>query len=83
MTSCCLAPSQHLSSLHPTVFWMSDINQMEENLQSIETIVVQQCVGRDYQNSFTLSNLSNLTSLVIGKSAFECCQSIVFDSMND
>ena len=75
-------PSKHLLSLHPSVLWISRIDQMQEISKSIEHIVIQGCVGRRSE-SFNLSNLDSLIILEMGHSAYRTSKSIVFDSMND
>ena len=79
-----VTPSNHLLSLHPSVFWISRIDQMQGISSSVEHIMIQGCVGRDErQTSFSLSNLPYLISITLGDCAFDKCHVIVFDSMND
>ena len=78
-----VTPSEHLLSLHPSVFWISRLNQMKEISSSVESIVIQGGVGRDDEKSFNLSNLPSLITLEMGCDAFCSCHSIVFESMND
>ena len=75
-----VAPTEHLKSLQPSVYWISRFCQLENISKSVQSIVIQGCVGR---KSFNLSNIPSLISLEIGCTAFNNCQSIVFDSMND
>ena len=80
--NCYVSPSEHLQSLHPSVFWIWRINQMQQISRSVESIVIQGGVGRN-EKSFTLSNLPFLISIQLNNKAFEYCHSIVFESMND
>ena len=77
-----VSPSEHLISCHPSVFWISRIDQMQHISSSVEHIVIQGCVGRE-EESFNLSNLSSLITLEMGCWSFSMCQRIVFDSMNE
>ena len=52
---------------------------MEQIPISVESLVIQGGIGRD-NKYFNLSYLSSLTTLLVGSSAFECCDCIVFDS---
>ena len=54
---------------------------MKQIADTVESIVIQGCVGRDREMSFTLSNLSNLITLEVGCGAFYECKSVVFESM--
>ena len=78
-----VAPSEHLLSLHPSVFWISKSNQMKQVSRSVESIVIKGGVGRDGRKSFKLSNLPSLITLEMGYAAFDDCHSIVFESEND
>ena len=75
-----VAPTEHLKSLQPSVYWISRFCQLENISKSVQSIVIQGCVGR---KSFNLSNIPSLISLEIGCTAFNNCQSIVFESKND
>ena len=75
-------PSEHLLSLYPSVFWVSDISQMKQITDTVESIVIQGCVGRDREMSFTLSNLPSLMTLEMGYEAFCECHSIVLKGKN-
>jgi len=72
-----VAPTEHLKSLQPSVYWISRFCQLEHISKSVQSIVIQGCVGR---KSFNLSNILSLISLEIGCTAFNNCQSIVFES---
>ena len=78
----CVTPSEHFLSLHPSVFWISRMDQMQQISKSVEHIVIQGCVGRGSE-SFNLSNLDSLITLEMGNEAYWTSKSIVFDSMND
>ena len=78
----CVTPSEHLLSLHPSVFWISRIDQMQHISKSVQHIVIQGCVGRGSE-SFNLSNLDSLITLEMGNEAYWTSKSIVYDSMND
>ena len=78
-----VSPSEHLLSLHPSVFWISKSNQMKQVSRSVESIVIKGGVGRDGRKSFKLSNLPSLITLEMGYAAFDDCHSIVFESEND
>ena len=77
-----VAPSEHLLSLHPSVFWISEAGRVNEISNSVESIVIQGGVGRE-EELFYLSNLPSLKTLEIGCVSFCDCHSIVFESMND
>ena len=77
-----VTPSEHLLSLHPSVLWISRIDQMQQISKSVKHIVIQGCVGRGSE-SFNLSNLDSLIILEMGNSAYRSSRRIVFDSMND
>ena len=77
-----ITPSEHLLSLHPSVFWISDVSHMEEISNSVESIMIQEGVGRE-EGRFILSNLPSLISIQLYRNAFETCDSIVFESKND
>ena len=77
-----VTPSEHLLSLHPSVFWISRMDQMQQISNSVKHIVIQGCVGRRGE-SFNLSNLDSLITLEMGHNAYWTSKSIVFDSMND
>jgi len=77
-----ITPSEHLLSLHPSVFWISDVSQMEQISNSVESIMIQEGVGRE-EGSFILSNLPSLISIQLYRNAFSECRSIVFESKND
>ena len=78
--NCYVSPSEHLQSLHPSVFWISKSNQMKQISKSIESIVIQGDVGND-KIPFKLSNLPSLITLEMGHDAFEYCHSIVFENL--
>ncbi|KAK8792710.1 hypothetical protein WA171_002662 [Blastocystis sp. BT1] len=73
-------PSDHLLSLHPSVFWILRSAQMEQISSSVESIVIQSDVGNSTP-SFNLSNLPSLITVVIGNDAFKQCRSIVFENL--
>ena len=75
-------PSRHLLSQHRSVFWISRIDQIQLITNSVRQIVIQGCVGRGSM-SFNVTNLPSLQSIQFDSYAFENCQSIVFESMND
>ena len=75
-------PSEHLMSLHPSVFWILRLAQMEQISSFVESIVIQSNIGKS-KSSFELSNLPSLITFEIGNDAFKQCHSIVFRSMND
>ena len=77
-----ITPSEHVLSLHPSLFWILDASQMEQISNSVESIIIKRNIG-EKNNSFKLSNLSSLVTLEIGNEAFQECHSIVFESMND
>ena len=77
-----VSPSEHLLSLHPSVFWISKSNQMKQISKSIESIVIQGEVGMR-EKSFNLSSLHSLITVEMGCEAFNECHSVVFESMND
>ena len=77
-----ITPSEHLLSLHLSVFWISDVSQMEEISNSVESIMIQEGVGRE-EGRFILSNLPSLISIQLYRNAFSECHSIVFESKND
>ena len=77
-----ITPSEHLLSLHPSVFWISDVSQMEQISNSVESIMIQEGVGKE-EGRFILSNLPSLITLEMGYAAFDDCHSIVFESEND
>ena len=77
-----VTPSEHVLSLHPSLFWILDASQMEQISNSVESIIIKRNIG-EKNNSFKLSNLSSLVTLEIGNEAFQECHSIVFESMND
>ena len=77
-----VTPSEHLLSLHPSVFWILDASQMEQISNSVESIIIKRNIG-EKNNSFKLSNLSSLVTLEMGYEAFYKCQTVVFESMND
>ena len=54
---------------------------MKQIADTVKSIVIQGCVGRDGEMSFTLSNLPSLITLEVGCGAFYECKSIVFESM--
>ena len=76
------SPSQHLMSLHPSVLWISTINQGKQLSSFVSSLVIQSGVGKE-EKVFNLSNLPSLTTLEMGGSAFENCHSIVLKSEND
>ena len=41
-----MTPSEHLLSLHPLVFWISRMDQMQQISKSVKHMVIQGCVGR-------------------------------------
>ena len=69
-------------SLHPSVFWITELDQMQEISNSIESIMIQGGVGRE-ENELHLSNLPSLITLEIGSYGFCNCNTIVIESMND
>ncbi|KNB43167.1 hypothetical protein JH06_5452 [Blastocystis sp. subtype 4] len=75
-----ITPSEHVLSLHPSVFWISKINQMKQISKSVKSIMIKGKVGKE-NNSFKLSNLSSLVTLEIGNEAFQECHSIVFENL--
>ena len=75
-----ITPSEHLLSLHPSVLWISEADQMIEISSSIESIVILGRVGGD---SFNLFGLPSLITLEMEYEAFCSCHSIVFESMKD
>ena len=77
-----VTPSEHLLSLHPSVFWILDASQMEQISNSVESIIIKRDVG-EKSKSFKLSSLRSLLTLEIGRYSFQYCHSIVFESMND
>ena len=77
-----ITPSEHLLSLHPSVFWISDVSQMEQISNSVESIMIQEGVGKE-EGRFILSNLPSLISIQLYRTAFETCDSITFESKND
>ena len=89
-----ITPSEHLLSLHPSGFWISDVSQMEQISNSVESIMIQEGVGKE-EGRFILSNLPSLISIQLNgnklccsgsgncHAAFGDCHSIVFESMND
>ena len=77
-----ITPSEHLLSLHPSVFWISDVSQMEQISNSVESIMIQEGVGKE-EGRFILSNLPSLISIQLYRNAFSECRSIVFESKND
>ena len=77
-----VTPSEHLLSLHPSVFWIPRIDQMEQISSSVESIVIKGGVGRDEKMSLTLSNINSLITLEMGCEAFCECHSIVLESTN-
>ena len=77
-----ITPSEHLLSLHPSGFWISDVSQMEEISNSVESIMIQEGVGKE-EGRFILSNLPSLISIQLYRTAFETCDSITFESKND
>ena len=77
-----ITPSEHLLSLHPSGFWISDVSQMEQISNSVESIIIKRDVG-EKSKSFKLSSLRSLLTLEIGRYSFQYCHSIVFESMND
>ena len=77
-----ITPSEHVLSLHPSVFWISEAGRVNEISNSVESIVIQGGVGRE-EELFYLSNLPSLKTLEIGCVSFCDCHSIVFESMND
>ena len=77
-----ITPSEHLLSLHPSGFWISDVSQMEQISNSVESIMIQEGVGKE-EGRFILSNLPSLISIQLYRTAFETCDSITFESKND
>ena len=77
-----VTPSEHVLSLHPSLFWILDASQMEQISNSVESIIIKRNIG-EKNNSFKLSNLSSLVTLEMGYEAFYKCQTVVFESMND
>ena len=77
-----VTPSEHLLSIHPSVFWILDAGQMEQISNSVESIIIKRDVG-EKSKSFKLSNLPSLLTLEIGRYSFKYCHRIVFESMND
>ena len=75
-------PSEHLITLHPLGMWISRSGQMNQITSSIESLVIQKDIGNN-ETSLKLTNLPSLLSLEIGSNAFNNCQSIVFESMNE
>ena len=89
-----VTPSEHFLSLHPSVFWISKVSEMEQISRSVESIVIKRNIGEG-SKSFKLSNLPSLISIQLNgnklccsgsgncHAAFGDCHSIVFESMND
>ena len=77
-----VTPSEHVLSLHPSVFWILDASQMEQISNSVESIIIKRNIG-EKSSSFKLSNLSSLVTLEMGYDAFYKCQTVVFESMNE
>ena len=77
-----VTPSEHILSLHPSVFWISRADQVQQISSSIKSIVIQGCAGRE-SKSFNLSNLPSLITFEMGYGAFRFCNSVVFESMSD
>ena len=77
-----MSPSEHLLSAQ-SAFWITDIGQMNQVTNAVESVVIQGCVARDDDKPFTLANLPSLISLEIGCGAFYDCHSVVLDSMSD
>ena len=51
-----VTPSEHLLSLHPSVFWISNVSQMEQISSSVESIVIQGRVGEEEEESLTFQS---------------------------
>ena len=77
-----VTPSEHVLSLHPSLFWILDASQMEQISNSVESIMIQEGVGKE-EGRFILSNLPSLISIQLYRTAFETCDSITFESKND
>ena len=58
------------------------MNQMKQISSFVESLLIQGGVGRE-EKTFNLSNLSSLTTLQMGCTAFVNCDSIVLESDND
>ena len=82
INSCRVPLSNHLLSLNPSVFWISDTNQLQQIHATVESIVIRGGLGRG-EESFHLSNLPSLVTLVIGCLSFCECHKVVFESRND
>ena len=77
-----VSPSEHISSLYPSVFWISRTDQMFQIAQTIEHIVIQGSVGKE-DSAFGLFYLPSLLTVDIGCGAFCNSHLIVFKSMID
>ena len=74
-------PSQRMLNLHPSVFWITKLDQMTL-LSTLSSIMIQGGVGRE-EKELCLSDLRSLTSLEVGSYGFCNCNTVVLKSMND
>ena len=74
-------PSQRMLNLHPSVFWITKLDQMTL-LSTLSSIMIQGGVGRE-EKELCLSDLRSLTNLEVGSYAFCNCNTVVLKSMND
>lgn len=74
--------SEQLKAFNTSVFYLSQVNQLQLISNTVKHIVIQGCVGREVM-SFNLSDLDCLITLEMGCAAFLRCHKIVLTSMND